>query len=135
MMKRLQILLVTLLFLHSKIGVAFNAHYCGNHIADISWAFDVKGCGMEKSNLSLDFLEKIAKTNCCEDDLIVEQNTSDQTQEDVNSGVDLLCILQPINLNITFGSPFLVTTHSLFDHPPPLKTRLYKKYCALVFYG
>ena len=81
MMKRLQILLVILLFLHSKIGVALNAHYCGNHIADISWAFDVKGCGMEKSNLSLDFLEKIAKTNCCEDDLIVEQNTSDQTLE------------------------------------------------------
>ena len=32
-MKQLRVLLLSYSFLQSKIGVAFNVHYCGEHIA------------------------------------------------------------------------------------------------------
>ena len=72
-MKQLRVILLLLLFLQSKIGVAFNVHYCGAHIAKISWAFDAKGCGMEKK-IPITEEHQFSQKNCCEDDLIISQN-------------------------------------------------------------
>ena len=60
-MKQLRVLLLLLLFLQSKIGVAFNVHYCGGHIAKISWAFDAKDGGMEKKKFWVNLKRKVQK--------------------------------------------------------------------------
>ena len=130
-MKQLRVLLLLLLFLQSKIGVAFNVHYCGEHIAKISWAFDAKGCGMEKKIPTTNELQ-FSQKSCCEDDLIISQNDSDQNindQEQSNVGV----------LTKTFNPIFkpIVPKHAIVQqmgiHPPP-REPLYIKYCAQIFY-
>ena len=131
-MKQLRVLLLLLLFLQSKIGVAFNVHYCGEHIAKISWAFDAKGCGMEKKIPLTDALQFNQKS-CCEDDLIISQNDSDQNinyQE--QSKVEVL--------TETFNPIFepIVANHAIIQysgiHPPP-REPLYIKHCAQIFYA
>lgn len=130
-MKQLRVLLLLLLFLQSKIGVAFNVHYCGEHIAKISWAFDAKGCGMEKKIPTTNELQ-FSQKSCCEDDLIISQNDSDQNindQEQSNVGV----------LTKTFNPIFkpIVAKHAIVQQmgirPPPRKP-LYIKHCAQIFY-
>ena len=130
-MKQLRVLLLLLLFLQSKIGVAFNVHYCGEHIAKISWAFDAKGCGMEKKIPTTNELQ-FSQKSCCEDDLIISQNDSDQNindQEQSNVGV----------LTKTFNPIFkpIVAKHSIVQQmgirPPPWEP-LYIKHCAQIFY-
>ena len=49
-MKQLRVLLLLLLFLQSKIGVAFNVHYCGEHIAKISGRLTQRVVGWKKDS-------------------------------------------------------------------------------------
>lgn len=130
-MKQLRVLLLLLLFLQSKIGVAFNVHYCGEHIAKISWAFDAKGCGMEKKIPTTNELQ-FSQKSCCEDDLIISQNDSDQNindQEQSNVGV----------LTKTFNPIFkpIVAKHAIVQQMGirlPPREPLYIKHCAQIFY-
>lgn len=130
-MKQLRVLLLLLLFLQSKIGVALNVHYCGEHIAKISWAFDAKGCGMEKKIPTTNELQ-FSQKSCCEDDLIISQNDSDQNindQEQSNVGV----------LTKTFNPIFkpIVAKHVIVQQMgirPPPREPLYIKHCAQIFY-
>ncbi len=133
MMKQLRILVLLLFFLHSKIGVAFNVHYCGKHIAEISWAFDPKGCGMEPSELPGCDKERLTQKSCCLDDVVIQQNNADQD------------ILKQIKPSILANGVWLSEVEQL-DHfvPPPEVLRskdppclkaLYKRYCSYVFYG
>lgn len=136
MMKQLRILLIVIFFLHSKIGVAFNVHYCGKHIAAISWAFDAKDCGMEKKNLSLDFSDQLIQKTCCENDLIIEQNTSDQTQlEDKSQKSGSVTIRLNSTSIVEIKFVRLNAINSFSKHPPPSKIHLYKKNCSLIFYA
>ena len=131
-MKQLRVLLLLLLFLQSKIGVAFNVHYCGEHIAKISWAFDAKGCGMEKKIPLTDTLQFNQKS-CCEDDLIISQNDSDQNINDQEqSKVEVL--------TETFNPSFkpIVANHAIIQYSgirPPPREPLYIKHCAQIFYA
>ena len=130
-MKQLRVILLLLLFLQSKIGVAFNVHYCGAHIAKISWAFDAKGCGMEKKIPTTEELQ-FSQKNCCEDDLIISQNDSDQNINDQEqSNVVVLAgtynpIFRPIVANC-------VTVQQMGIRPPP-REPLYIKHCAQILY-
>ena len=54
-MKQLRSILLLLLFLHSKVGVALNVHYCGGQIAAISWAFLPDNCGIEMKKVQVNF--------------------------------------------------------------------------------
>ena len=135
-MNQLRILLIAFFFLHSKIGVAFNVHYCGKHIAAISWAFDAKGCGMEKKNLSLDFSDQLIQKTCCENDLIIDQNTSDQTKLESKSQKSIsvnLSLTSTSNAEIKFVS--INAKNSFKKHPPPPKIHLYKENCSFIFYA
>ena len=130
-MKQLRVFLLLLLFLQSKIGVAFNVHYCGNHIAKISWAFDAKGCGMEKKIPATDELQ-FSQKNCCDDDLIISQNDNDQNINDQEqSNVEAFAE----KFNPVFKA--IVVTPSI-EQPkgtrPPPKEPLYIKHCAQIFY-
>lgn len=130
-MKQLRVLLLLLLFLQSKIGLAFNVHYCGAHIAKISWAFDAKGCGMEKQVPASDVLQ-FSQESCCDDDLIIAQNDGDQN---INDQEQLFVDPFPETfLSLIHVPNFdqIIKQHTGF-HPPPTAT-LYLKHCALIFY-
>lgn len=132
-MKQLRIILLVLLFLQSKIGMAFNVHYCGSQIAKISWSFDAKGCGMENPKTNSIPLAQLLQQMCCSDDQIIAQNDTDQntTQDDL-----------VINPNATahsslFGQSLVLPNKSIIQRtpdPPPVISALYKRNCALVFY-
>ena len=130
-MKQLRVILLLLLFLQSKIGLAFNVHYCGEHIAKISWAFDAKGCGMEKKIPTTNELQ-FSQKNCCQDDLIISQNDGDQNINDLQqSNVEVLTetfnpIFKPIVANRA--------TVQLMGIRPPPREPLYIKHCAQIFY-
>ena len=132
MMKRLGVYFLMILFLQSKIGLAFNVHYCGTHIAKISWAFDAKGCGMEKEMPISDALQ-FSQQNCCDDDTIIAQNDSDQTTVNANQ--------IPLN-GIFISPPSFITYNNLkakkkvqFVCRPPPRQALYKFNGAFLFYG
>ena len=130
-MKQLRVLLLLLLFLQSKIGVAFNVHYCGAHIAKISWAFDAKGCGMEKKIPTTEELQ-FSQKNCCEDDLIVSQNDSDQN---INDQKQPNVAVFAKTLNPAFKT--IVVNHAIVQQMgirPPPREPLYIKHCAQIFY-
>lgn len=131
-MKQLRILLLLLLFLQSKVGVAFNVHYCGDHIAKISWAFDVKGCGMEKA-LTLSDALQFTQKSCCQDDVIIAQDDSDQTtNQEEQFKVDLIQSESHYALNL----PKLKTGMAMqMVYPPPPTRKLYKLNCAQLFYA
>lgn len=130
-MKQLRVLLLLLLFLHSKIGVAFNVHYCGEHIAKISWAFDAKGCGMEKKIPATDTLQ-FSQKNCCDDDLIISQNDSDQNINDLEQPAVTAFIetFHPVFSAIEI-KPSIV---QLVGIRPPPREPFYIKHCAQIFY-
>jgi hypothetical protein len=117
--------------LQSKIGVAFNVHYCGGHIAKISWAFDAKDCGMEKKNFTSDVLQFTQKS-CCQDDVIIAQDDSDQTTNQEKQFVDNFIQFE---LNDEINLPKLDPRIALqLVHPPPSIRKLYKINCAPLFY-
>ncbi len=131
-MKQLRIFLLLLLFLQSKIGLAFNVHYCGNHIAKISWAFDAKGCGMEKKALPADALE-FSQKSCCNDDVVIAQNDTDQNLSDEakNKLQQSIVVFQPLVVLPALNAPIAL---QLGYRPPPPKEQLYTHFCAPLFY-
>ncbi len=133
-MKQLRILILLLFFLQSKIGVAFNVHYCGKHIAKISWAFDAQGCGMEKGELFPSDSDQLTQKSCCDDDVIIAQNDTNQTKVE---GQKTLFYARTNQRN-SFEQPVeildLTPSTNNFTHPPPKLLR-YKINCAFIFYA
>ena len=131
-MKQLRVFLLLVLFLQSKIGFAVNLHYCGEHIAEISWAFDVKGCGMEKEKISTEVFE-FSQESCCYDDLIIAQDDTDQSiGEQVQIEINQFQIEpSPFHDFIQFETK---EEGPLFFHPPPSIRKYYKLNCAQIFY-
>ena len=130
-MKQLRVLLLLLLFLHSKIGVAFNVHFCGDHIAKISWAFDAKGCGMEKKNLPLDLLQ-FTQQSCCQDHVIIAQDDSDQTTNQEKQLVDIFIQFELMDEIAPSQLDPIIALQSA--HTPPPIRKLYRLNCAPLFY-
>lgn len=133
-MKQLRIIILLLFFLQSKIGVAINVHYCGKHIAEISWAFDAKGCGMEKVDLSLCDSDQLTQKSCCADDVIIAQNDSDQTKVEGQKPL----LFATTNQRSSFEQQIEIIdfTPSKYNstYPPP-KIPYYKINCAFIFYA
>ena len=132
-MKYLRVLFLLLLFLHSKVGVAFNVHYCGGHVASISSAFSPENCGMEKPT-PIDDHFNFSSKHCCEDDLIIEQNENDQKQPEQDQllyiGTTVKTQFQTLSL-IGQRQP----NSSLILYRPPPKVKYYQLYCAYTLYG
>lgn len=135
-MNQLRVLLLLVFFLHSKVGVAFNIHYCGGHIANISWVFDAKNCDMETTidhtidNQHGDFFSKM----CCDDEEVIEQNTSGQSKIEMQNRV--------IKSSLNVASTFFVYVHRITNKPliqyagnAPPKEQFYLQFCSFIFYG
>ena len=133
-MKQLRILILLLFFLHSKTGVAFNVHYCGNHIAEISWAFDAKGCGMEQTDLPLSTADQLSQKSCCDNDVVIAQNDADQTK--VEGHKTLLYARTNQRSSFEKQVEIIAFTPSINNstYPPPKRTQ-YKINCAFIFYA
>ena len=133
-MKQLRILILLLFFLHSKIGVAFNVHYCGKHIAEISWVFDAKGCGMEQTDLPLSTADQLSQKSCCDNDVVIAQNDADQTKVE---GQKVLLYARTNQRSLFEKQVEIIAfTPSINNstYPPPKRAQ-YKINCAFIFYA
>ena len=131
---QLRILIFLLFFLHSKVGVAFNVHYCGKHIAEISWAFDAKGCGMEQTDLPLSTADQLSQKSCCDNDVVIAQNDADQTKVEGQKAL----LYARTNQRSLFEKQveIIAFTPSINNstYPPPIRAQ-YKINCAFIFYA
>jgi hypothetical protein len=133
-MNQLKLFLLIILFVHSKMGMALNFHYCGDHLAQISFALNPKGCGMETSKTSDSDTLSFSQKNCCADEVEIFQNKGDISLFDDLSGFDFE--ITGINLNYystnySTDDPQLIQFH---PRPPPLQTDLYRLYSSFLFY-
>ena len=133
-MKRLKVILLLLLFVHSKMGMALNLHYCGDHIALISLAYSPKGCGMEviKNQKTEGF--SFSQKSCCSDALEIFQSTEDISIADEAKGLDIGIFSPPIQG--VRKLPVLAYNQKiqLNKRPPPFQRQLFNLYSSYVFY-
>ncbi len=126
-----------LFFLLTKAGAAFNIHYCGGSIADISHIFEGdNGCGMDEMMKVVSPCET-KKKSCCDDEVVVIQNTDQNPLVDTLqlSGDQFLAI---VSVAVFFygveetssGNNTLITYESR-SHSPPL----FQLYCSYTFYA
>lgn len=119
----------------TKIGVAFNVHYCLGTIVNVSHVFQHnEGCGMEM--MSDHSAEKMTKNSCCSDEVLTIQNI------DQNPLVDKLELstnqfLAVLNTAILFHFIKLPSQNNIIEveyenssHSPPL----YQLYCSYTLY-
>ncbi len=134
-MKQLKVILLIFIFTHSKVGMALNFHYCGNHLAQISLAYNPKGCGMEvtpaKTSKEITFSQK----KCCEDDLKVFQSSEDISIWDNLKTANLVFKLPVVFKENILNPSFPLKNIQLNEHPPPKKLAFYILNNAFIFYG
>lgn len=126
--------LLLFFFLQSKVGVAFNIHYCGGHVAQISSAFHPKNCGMEAPEGEKESPTPIlTQKSCCADVLIIAQNDDVQhvtAFEDLGEQEAVALPLYTLALapvrRPELGKRLL--------RPPPKPKKIYLHYCALMVY-
>lgn len=125
-----------LIFLTSKVGLALNVHYCGDHIAEISVVWNVDGCGMS-SEKSHDKHQdsKVKKNHCCHDELIYIQNNEPQKTTDLEFQVALFAVPHSnfyFSIDSKTHSPKAVSVKPLLVLP---KRKIFLLYHSLVFYS
>jgi len=133
-MKQLKLFLLILLFIHSKMGMALNFHYCGDHLAEISLALNPKGCGMETSKISHSDILTFFQKSCCADEVEIFQNDGDISLIDEYGEYDFQ--IKDVNLNYYskinwVNYPQIIQFH---PRPPPLKKDFYRIYSSFLYY-
>lgn len=97
-MKRTLIILFCFFYFLSSVGVAFNLHYCGGKLKNISLShFDEKNCCGKK---------KMKNKNCCKEKSFVYKVTDNQ-----DSGGKYFSFKTGTNFSVLFGN----TTTGSFD--------------------
>ncbi|MDC1080848.1 hypothetical protein OAQ15_01945 [Flavobacteriaceae bacterium] len=133
-MNQLKLFLLIILFVHSKMGMALNFHYCGDHLVQISFALNPKGCGMETSKTSYSDTLSFSQKNCCADEVEIFQNKGEISFIDDFNGFDFEISGSNSNYsskNYSTEDPQLFQFH---PRPPPLQTNLYRLYSSFLFY-
>ncbi len=127
-------------FLMTKIGTAFNLHYCGGSIAEISSVFTAeKGCGPDEiiQNPLSDCDDTLSQKSCCDDEVIIIQNDDKNPLIDKIqlSGDQLVAVLNAALffhlIELPSSNTIIATTYQSNSHSPPL----YKLYCNYTFYA
>lgn len=135
-MNSLRIAVLVILFLHSKTGLALNLHFCGDHLANISWAFNAKGCGMELPEQQQANGYTIQKAHCCNDSAFIAQDQSPQKSFSfkaywIAKNTLRFSITEVLNLHRIEGT----RTSILISESPPPSQKRYKNYCQFIFYS
>lgn len=126
---------VAIFFLLTKVGAAFNVHYCLGRVAEVTHIFgDTKGCGMELPDTPE---SNLMKKSCCDDKVVLVQNddenplagslklTTAETLAILNVALALQLIAFPSE------EESLIPDFENSSHSPPL----YKLYCRLTLYA
>ena len=135
-LKSIKAIFFALIFLTSKIGVAFNVHYCGGHIQEIALAWNAEGCGMSmKKSQDTHQGHKDIKNHCCQDKTVFIQNNEPQKTADSELQVTYFPIPQLNSFNfdlskIIFPKAVFVNRKHLF-----YKEKLFLLNHSLIFYG
>ena len=132
-----RIFLVCILFLTSKVGLAFNVHFCAGSISEISFVWESAGCDMaihEKQKNTHPHSHELKSESCCSDRIIVFENVESEqvVSEQGNKFLEKVIFLyQKDNLyNEIFLSKF---NSNIIEDPPKLK--LFLLYHSFIFYG
>ena len=128
--------LLTLIFLTSKIGLALNVHYCGGHIEEIALAWNAKGCEMSVQKVQdtqQDY--KLTKNHCCKDQTILIQNNEPQKTADYELHFSFFGISP--NKPFQFDDSKIILLKKLFTPPKffVYKNKIFLLYQSLIFYG
>ena len=68
MFSRIKVFFILLLFIQSRIVYGVNIHYCGNHIANLSYLYDAEGCEMHNPKYGKN--HHISQKTCCYDKIL-----------------------------------------------------------------
>ena len=123
----------------TKVGFAFNLHFCGERLANVTTMFEKKGCGMETpatASLSCENKE-ISKPSCCADEVLLVQNQDQNPISDIQELTQIqlyaytatIWVLETFNFENT--SIVLDKEYNYTAHAPPL----YQLHTAYIFYG
>lgn len=129
MFSRIKVFFILLLFIQSRIVYGVNIHYCGNHIANLSYLYDAEGCEMHNPKYGKNHY--ISQKTCCYDKVLFYDKNQLETESKIifiyNPVVEKIFFAETIFLN-----KFIIST--IPEFPPP-KLHAYKKNCAFIFYG
>ena len=126
-------------FMMTKVGFAFNLHFCGDRLASVTTMFEKQGCSMEMAMEAIPSCEseQLTKPGCCSDEILLVQNQDENPLSDISqlSEQQVFALAATIFVLQTVTFEALVDTSSqqytYTAHAPPL----YKLYCAHTFYG
>ena len=128
--------LLTLIFLTSKIGLAINVHYCGGHIEEIALAWNAEGCEMSAQKVQETRQDyKFTKNHCCKDQTIFIQNNEPQKTADYELHFAFFGISP--NKPFQFDASKMILLKTVFTPPKFLvpKNKIFLLYQSLIFYG
>tara|TARA_B100000965_G_scaffold371917_1_gene361231 strand:- start:473 stop:886 length:414 start_codon:yes stop_codon:yes gene_type:complete len=128
--------LLTLIFLTSKIGLALNVHYCGGHIEEIALAWNAEGCEMSVQKVQDTHQDyKLTKNHCCKDQTILIQNNEPQKMADYELHFAFFGISP--NKPFQFDDSKMILLKKLFTPPKffVYNNKIFLLYQSLIFYG
>ena len=72
MQKKLTSIVLAIWLMATQSGWALNLHFCGNDLADVSWAHTEQGCRMEAASITDS--PSLEKTSCCSDQTLLSSS-------------------------------------------------------------
>lgn len=135
--RNLYVFLVSLLFLTSKVGLAFNVHICGGSISEISFIWKSAGCEMSIHEEQKDFhpdSHELKAENCCGNEIMVLESgeTEDIFSKKGNNFPNSSTIIYKKDLRYREIS-FSKLNPKIIEDPP--KQKLFLLYRSFIFYG
>ena len=81
MFSRIKVFFILLLFIQSRIVYGVNIHYCGNHIANLSYLYDAEGCEMHNPKYGKN--HHISQKTCCYDKVLFYDKNQLETESKI----------------------------------------------------
>ncbi len=134
--KQLISLMLSLLIFGTRVGFALNVHYCGDRIAEVSFAFSTANCGMEsKQDSTVPLKTEFSKKPCCKDNTILFQNHEPQK---IHLGVSKGTAFYT-KINLPFYTSYLklrfvYKVFSNWNPPPPKSDKIFLVQQSFIFY-
>ena len=130
-------LFTAFLIFTTRVGYALNIHYCGDEIAEVSFAYKPVKCGMDSKHESKKSENTEAyKKSCCKDDTELFQNNEPQkVHVEVVSKVSALKS-SPFHdiYNSDFKLGFVFEEFSNWNPPPKNSNKIFLVQQSLIFY-
>lgn len=112
-MKRLLLILLTLVYTSAVSGATFHLHFCGDHLQIVSFA----GLGHDECCCAEDAPKK---ENCCTDKIVsIKVNENHTNTGSHFAPVSAVKIIPAVNSDWIYVYNFSSSTYSDIYHPPP----------------